>query len=91
MAVAIPRTELSAEKLRGAARWTRDRYQARRLLALVRDGASRMAAAGHFITVAAPVWRTGRVHLPPPPTASRWLVLIAVINPAGKYRGAVAR
>ncbi len=47
MAIAITRTELSAEALRGAARRTKDGYQARRLLALalVLDGASRTAAA----------------------------------------------
>ncbi len=47
MAVAITRSELSAEELRGAARRTKDGYQARRLLALalVLDGASRKAAA----------------------------------------------
>ena len=47
MALAITRTDLSAEELRGAARQTKDTYQARRLLALamVLDGASRTAAA----------------------------------------------
>ena len=47
MAVAITRTDLSTEELRGAARRTTDTYQARRLLALalVVDGASRTAAA----------------------------------------------
>ena len=47
MAIAITRTDLSAEELRAAARGTKDGYQARRLLALalVLDGASRMAAA----------------------------------------------
>ena len=47
MAVAISRTDLSAEELRGASRRTKDTYQARRLLALalVLDGASRTAAA----------------------------------------------
>ena len=47
MAVAVTRTEHSAEALRGAARRTRDTAQARRLLALalVLDGASRTAAA----------------------------------------------
>ncbi len=47
MAVAITRTGLSARELRAAARRTKDSYQARRLLvlALVRDGASRTAAA----------------------------------------------
>ena len=47
MAVAITRTDLSAEELRRAGRRTKDSYQARRLLALalVLDGASRMAAA----------------------------------------------
>ncbi len=47
MAVAITRTDLSAEELRGAGRRTKDSDQARRLLALalVLDGASRMAAA----------------------------------------------
>ncbi len=44
---AITRSDLSAEELRGAARRTKDGYQARRLLglALVLDGASRKAAA----------------------------------------------
>ncbi len=47
MAVAITRTDLSAEELRGAAQRTKDSYQARRLLALARvlDGAARTAAA----------------------------------------------
>ena len=47
MALAITRTELSADGLRAAARGTKDSYQARRLLALalVLDGASRTAAA----------------------------------------------
>ncbi len=47
MAVAITRTDLSAEELRGAAQRTKDSYQARRLLALalVLDGAARTAAA----------------------------------------------
>ena len=47
MAIAITRTDLSAEELRAAARGTKDGYQARRLLALalVLDGASRTAAA----------------------------------------------
>ncbi len=47
MTVAITRTDLSAEALRGAGRRTKDSDQARRLLALamVLDGASRMAAA----------------------------------------------
>ncbi len=47
MAIAITRTDLSAEALRAAARGTKDGYQARRLLALalVLDGASRTAAA----------------------------------------------
>ena len=47
MALAITRTDLSAADLRGAARRTKDSDQARRLLALalVLDGASRMAAA----------------------------------------------
>ena len=47
MALAITRTDLSAEELRGAARRSKDSYQARRLLALamVLDGASRTAAA----------------------------------------------
>ncbi len=46
MAVAITRTELSAQELRAEARRTKDTYQARRLLALalVLDGASRTAA-----------------------------------------------
>ena len=44
MAVTIARTDLSAEELRGAARRSKDGYQARRLLALVLDGASRTAA-----------------------------------------------
>ena len=45
MAVAITRTNLSTEELRGAARRTTDTYQARRLLALalVVDGAARAA------------------------------------------------
>ncbi len=45
MAVAITRTDLSAEELRGAAQRTKDSYQARRLLALapVLDGAARAA------------------------------------------------
>lgn len=47
MALAITRLELSAEKLRGAARRTKDADQACRLLALalVLEGASRTAAA----------------------------------------------
>jgi len=47
MAIAITRTELSADALRAAARGTKDSFQARRLLALalVLDGASRTAAA----------------------------------------------
>ena len=47
MAIAITRTELSADGLRAAARGTKDSDQARRLLALalVLDGASRTAAA----------------------------------------------
>ncbi len=47
MAIAITRTDLSAEELRAAARGTKDGYQARRLLALalVLEGASRTAAA----------------------------------------------
>ena len=47
MTVAITRTDLSAEELRGAARRTKDSGQARRLLAvaLVLDGASRAEAA----------------------------------------------
>lgn len=47
MAVAITRTELSAEELRLAARQSRDTWQARRLLAiaLVLDGVSRTEAA----------------------------------------------
>ncbi len=48
MAVAITRTDLSAEELRGARRRTKDSDQACRplALALVLHGASRMAAAG---------------------------------------------
>ena len=45
MAVAMTRTDLSAEELRGAAQRTKDSDQARRLLALVLNGASRTAAA----------------------------------------------
>ncbi len=47
MAIAITRTELSADGLRAAARGTKDSDQARRLLALalVLDGASRAVAA----------------------------------------------
>ena len=47
MALAIVRTEHSADELRDAARRTTDTWQARRLLAiaLVLDGASRTAAA----------------------------------------------
>ncbi len=47
MAVAITRTDLSAEELRGAGRRTKDSHQARRLLALalVLSGASRTEAA----------------------------------------------
>ena len=48
MAVAITRTDLSAEALRGAARRTKDSYQTRRLLALalVLDGAARTSHSG---------------------------------------------
>ena len=45
MAIAIARCDLSADALRAAARGTKDSYQARGLLALVLDGASRTAAA----------------------------------------------
>ena len=47
MTLAIARTDLSAEDLRGAARRTKDSHQSRRLLALaqVLDGHSRGAAA----------------------------------------------
>jgi hypothetical protein len=53
MALAITRTELSPEELRGAARRSADGDQACRLvaLALVLEGASRTAAARERITV----------------------------------------